>query len=84
MSNRPQYKRYVHVMYMYIQDVPQIFSRRQKFSWRFPCNDDDDDGWGVETGWTTCQFVGRALEVVQHICMCMYMYLYVLCVCVCV
>lgn len=68
-------------MYMYLSST-NLFSFVKKFSWRFSCNDDDDDdddrGMGVETTcWTTCQYVGGALEVVQHIyvCVCLYMYL---------
>lgn len=35
------------------------------------------------TCWTTCQYVGGTLEVVQHMCMCMSVHVpYMYCVCV--
>lgn len=63
--------------------VPQIFLVRQKFSSPrgvFRVIMMIMDGWEWRQVWTTCQYVGCALEVVQHICMCMYMYM--CCVCV--
>lgn len=83
MSNRPQYKRYVHVMYMYLSSTS--LSRRQKFSsprgvFRVTMMMMDGSGDKLDNV-PICR--PRAGGCTTYMYVYVYVHVHVLCVCVC-